>query len=111
MYGIARIFGHADFRLWLHQDVPKGTDLRPVSASKPTSADPRLTRLSQFECTPQGPGPSEPIDHRKPQGIVIVHGGEHGAGLLEGDPAGHEAARFDAPGGDKLHLEMLDRPL
>ena len=74
--------------------------LRPV-------VDPTLV----IECTSQGPGPSEPVDHGKPQRLVIVHGDKHGAGLLERDPAGHQPARVDAPGGDKLHLEILDRPV
>ncbi len=54
---------------------------------------------------------SKPVDDRETESVVIVHGDEHSAGLLEGDPAGHQPARVDAPDGDKLHLEMLDRPL
>jgi hypothetical protein len=35
------------------------------------------------------PDPSKPIDHRKPQRVVVVHGGDDGAGLFE--PVGSAA--------------------
>ncbi len=40
LYGIAPIFAHPDFRLWLKADVLRSVDLRPLHPSKQTYRGP-----------------------------------------------------------------------
>lgn len=101
----------ANVSLWL---TPGRAQTRGFATGIGVKADvcaPAVDPTLGIECTPQGPAASEPVDHRKPERVGVVHGGEHGAGLLQRHPAGHQPARVDAPDGDKLHFEMLDRPV